>query len=142
MTPSIRLTLTPQPAETEALLEGLRTTEKPNLPKGDGYQQMALFVDSPGEAGPARTGLYGYALFDWFYVEFLHVAPEWRGQGLGTRLIEEAAAWCRIRGLVGMWLQTMDFQARGFYEKQGFTLIATHAGRPVGSATHFMERRF
>lgn len=141
MVTHIRQLLNPPPADVEMLLEGLKQSSAPFLPHGDGFQPVAFFVEADGEAS-GTTGLYGFALFDWFYVEFLHVAPALRGQGLGARLLAEAEAWCRARGLAGMWLQTMAFQARDFYEKQGFALIATHEGRPAGSATHFMERRF
>jgi hypothetical protein len=128
----IAFRLNPDKAATDALLAGLIESTKSSLPNGDGYQSVGFFIDD--ESGsPTRTGLSGYALFDWLYVEFLHV---------GRELMAAAETWARQRGLVGMWLQTMAFQAPGFYEKLGFTTFATTEDRPVGSRTFFMEKRF
>jgi GNAT superfamily N-acetyltransferase len=137
----ITLRLDPGKAATDALLAGLIESTRPSLPRGDGYQSIGFFVDD-ASGSPSKTGLTGYAQFDWFYVDFLHVAPELRGTGVGAELMSAAEAWAGQRGLLGMWLQTMAFQAPGFYEKLGFTTFATTEDRPVGSRTFFMDKRF
>jgi GNAT superfamily N-acetyltransferase len=138
---AITLRLDPDKSATDALLAGLIESTKSSLPKGDDYQSIGFFIED-ASGSPAKTGLTGYAQFDWFYVEFLHVAPEMRGKGVGSELMGAAETWARQRGLAGMWLQTMAFQAPGFYEKLGFTTFATTEDRPVGSRTLFMNKRF
>lgn len=142
ITQRIRVVFDPPIVDVQPLLEGLKQSSAAFLPRGDGFQSIAFFAEDRAGSDSQRSGLFGYALFDWFYVEYMFVNEERRGQGLGAKLIAEAEAWCRERGLVGMWLQTMDFQALGFYQKQGFTVFVTHEGRPIGSATHLMEKRF
>jgi hypothetical protein len=48
-----------------------------------------------------------------------------------SRCAEEEAA---ARGCHGAWLDTFEFQARGFYERLGYTCFAELGDYPVGSS--------
>lgn len=52
------------------------------------------------------------------------VAPPFRRQGVGRRLIEQAVAWARGRGLPGVMLETQNINvpACRLYERCGFVL--------------------
>jgi len=54
----------------------------------------------------------------------LYVAPEYRGQGVGTRLLFSVEAFAREMGARCVWLetQTVNFPAIQFYLRAGFTL--------------------
>jgi len=72
----------------------------------------------------------------------LWVAAELRGQGYGARLLAAAESAARRRGCRGVWLGTFDFQARSFYERQGYRIIGELAEFPAGH-THFqLAKRF
>ena len=58
--------------------------------------------------------------FGWAFIAYLYVPPDLRGQSMGRRLMLEAETIARGRGMVGMWVNTFDFQAAGFYEKLGY----------------------
>ncbi|MBB3911355.1 GNAT family N-acetyltransferase [Sphingomonas desiccabilis] len=108
-------------------------------------------------AGPARTepvaillrdadghtigGLWGRSGYDWLFVEYLAVPQALRGQRLGSALIAEAERIARARGCCGLWLDTFAFQARGFYEKLGFTVFGTLEDHPRGSRRFFLSKR-
>lgn len=77
------------------------------------------FVARDGE-GAVVGGLYGWAQLGWFFVKLLAVAPEARKTGAGGRLLAEAEAHARGEGLAGVYLDTYEFQAPGFYEKMGY----------------------
>jgi RimJ/RimL family protein N-acetyltransferase len=47
----------------------------------------------------------------------------------------------RAHGCIGLWLDTYEFQARGFYEKLGFTLFGTLDDHPVGRKRFFLQKR-
>lgn len=55
------------------------------------------------------------------------VAPEWRSQGVGTRLLEAIAAFGRRQGYHVLRLEVVDTNpaARRLYERMGFTPGAT-----------------
>ncbi len=58
------------------------------------------------------------------FVEDLAVDRAYRGQGLGTSLMDAAAAWAKESGLFGIYLETQDLNllACRFYLKYGFRL--------------------
>ena len=51
-------------------------------------------------------------------------------------------AEAQARGCFGAWVDTFSFQARPFYEKQGYTVFGTIADQPPGHARHFLFKRF
>ncbi|RZM14506.1 MAG: GNAT family N-acetyltransferase, partial [Pedobacter sp.] len=68
-------------------------------------------------------GLWGKCAYDWLFVDLLAVPEEYRGENHGKALMERAEEIARANDCVGMWLDTFEFQARGFYEKLGFQVI-------------------
>lgn len=92
--------------------------------------------------GAIEGGLYGSTLYDWLAIELLFVPERLRGSGAGSQLIAEAEAQARARGCVGAWLDTFSFQARGFYEKLGYSVVGTIADHPLGGARYFMTKRW
>ena len=51
-----------------------------------------------------------------------------------------AEAEAVVRGCHGAWLDTFDFQARGFYEKLGYTCFAELPEYPIGHSRFFMKK--
>lgn len=47
----------------------------------------------------------------------------------------------RLRGCIGVYLDTFDFQARPFYEKLGFTVFGTLEDYPPGHRRFFLKKR-
>ena len=90
--------------------------------------------------GAVVGGLYGAAMWSWLMIDGLWVAPGQRGQGLGRRLLLASEAMATQRGCLGSWLGTFDFQAKVFYERQGYSVFAALAGFPPGH-THFHLRK-
>jgi GNAT superfamily N-acetyltransferase len=86
-------------------------------------------------------GLLGRSSYDWLFIEYLAVPEALRGQRLGSALIAEAERIARARGCCGLWLDTFAFQARGFYEKLGFTVFGTLEDHPRGSRRFFLSKR-
>jgi GNAT superfamily N-acetyltransferase len=94
------------------------------------------------EAGVLQGGLWGAVLFGWLTIDLLFVPEDLRGRGAGGRIVAEAEAEARRRGCVGAWLNTFSFQARGFYEKQGYEVFGEIADHPPGGARYFMSKRW
>ena len=68
------------------------------------------------------------------------VPADARGQGLGTQIMQRAEAEALARGCVGAWLDTFEFQARGFYEKLGYACFGQIDGYPPGFSRFFMKK--
>jgi len=85
-------------------------------------------------------GLWGRTAFDWLFIELLFVPESLRGQGVGTDLMRRAEELAVARGCHSAWLDTFEFQARGFYERLGYSCFAQLGDYPVGSSRYFMSK--
>ena len=132
------LKLDPDDADEAVVLDGLRAYNK-EAGGPSGYQPMAVLLKD--DAGDSVGGLTGWAVYDWLFIKLLHVPETLRGQGLGTRLMQQAETFARERGLAGIWLDTFDFQARGFYEKLGYSVFGVVEDHPIGGRRYFLQKR-
>ncbi len=62
-------------------------------------------------------GLNGLAHWRWCYIRHFWVEEDWRGQGVGRRLLAHAEMEARARQCVGLYLDTFDPGAAHFYER-------------------------
>jgi len=82
---------------------------------------VPLILAAKSEEGDVVGGLVGEMRpgWHWLYVGLLWIDEPYRIQGVGRRLLTTAEADARRHGCRYVWLATISFQARGFYEKQG-----------------------
>lgn len=129
----------PGEADRAAVLAPLRAY---NLARAGDPKVAPVAILLRDEGGQTVGGLWGRSGYDWLFVEYLAVPETYRGQDLGTALMVQAEQVARARGCVGIWLDTYDFQGRGFYEKLGFELFGTLDDQPVGHQHFFLRKRF
>ena len=79
---------------------------------------LAIHADN----GTLLGALAGRTFGNWFYLESFWLAPKLRGKGQGSALLNRAEQIARDRGCRFVVLDTLDFQARPFYEKHGYQL--------------------
>lgn len=77
-------------------------------------------------------GIVARKKMQWLDIDILFINENFRGNKIGSKLINYATEYCKKENLIGMHLYTLDFQARRFYEKQGFKLIAEIENWPKG----------
>ena len=128
----------PEPADRDAITDGLNQYNRDETGGADA-QPLAVLIK--GGNGATSGGLLGRTWLGWLYVELLYVPDGLRGGGVGRDLMLRAEAAARARGCIGIWLNTFSFQARGFYEKLGFTLIGQIDDYPVGHQRFFLQKR-
>jgi GNAT superfamily N-acetyltransferase len=87
-------------------------------------------------------GLLGKFGHRWLFVDILVVAEGYRKARLGSRLLEAAEAEARNKNCVGVYLDTYEFQARGFYEKHGYSVFGTQENYPPNYTRFFMQKLF
>jgi GNAT superfamily N-acetyltransferase len=126
-------------AERQAVLGPLGEFNARNGYPSDSRSVAVLVRD---DEGAVVGGLWGRTGYGWLFVEFLVVPDSLRGLGLGTRLMEAAEGIARERGCVGAWLTTFPFQARGFYEKLGYSLFGELENSPGDNVRLFLRKRF
>ena len=85
-------------------------------------------------------GAIGFVQYNWYFLELLYIDQEYRGQDVGTSLIKQIEMFGRRENLTGVRVETWDFQARGFYEKNGFTVYAEIKNCPPGTIVYFLKK--
>jgi GNAT superfamily N-acetyltransferase len=92
------------------------------------------------ESGDIIGGLWGRTAFRWLFVELLFVPDAVRGRGIGAELMSRAESEAVVRGCHSAWLDTFEFQARGFYERLGYSCFGQLDDYPPGFARYFMKK--
>lgn len=99
-----------------------------------------LYVILRDEQDAAQGGLLADLWGGWMHITFLWVAETRRGQGFGARLMQRAEDEARAAGCRGVYLETHSFQARPFYEKLGYSVIASLPDYPPGHSYHILRK--
>lgn len=102
------------------------------------YQELALAARDL--SGGLVGGLYGNTAWQWLFVDLLWVDTPFRRQGLGRRLLRAAEAAARARGCTRAFLDTFDFQARPFYEREGYVVFGTQEEYPPGHRKFYLGK--
>ena len=134
----IQKTDTADPAARQAILDGLVAYNDAKTGPND-YHPLAILITD--DSGSVIGGLWGRTVYDWLFTELLFVPESLRGQGIGRSLILKAEQEALSRGCHSAWLDTFEFQARGFYERMGYECFGELSDYPVGFSRFFMKKR-
>jgi GNAT superfamily N-acetyltransferase len=99
---------------------------------------IAILVKDHSDA--VIGGLWGHTGYDWLFTQYLVVPASLRGQGVGTEIMRLAEHEAVLRGCRGAWLDTFEFQARGFYERIGYECFGELPNYPKGYSRFFMKK--
>jgi GNAT superfamily N-acetyltransferase len=86
-------------------------------------------------------GVGGYVYGGWLHIDFLWIEESLRNKGYGTKLLKMIEGEAVRYGCKCADLDTFSFQAKPFYEKQGYTLFATLDNYPEGHSRHFLKKK-
>ena len=102
------------------------------------YSPLAIFLKD--ERGAVLGGALGHVWGGWLDLDTLWVSELFRGQGYGAKLLETAEAEARSQGCHGVYLTTFGFQARPFYEKFGYEVVANIPDYPRGHSFNVLKK--
>lgn len=102
------------------------------------YRHLAVLLKDG--AGSVVGGLWGNTAYDWLTIYLLAVPADLRGRGIGTEIMRLAEDEAARRGCHGIWLDTIEFQARGFYERLGYVCFGELPNYPAGFSKFFMRK--
>jgi predicted N-acetyltransferase YhbS len=129
---------TPTDEERQAILLPLRAY---NASKAGVSMQEPIALLVRDDCGEILGGLYARVFYQWMFIELLSVPEQSRGQGLGSKLMRMAEDVAREKECVGVWLDTFDFQAPGFYQKLGYSELGEIVDYPPGHKRLFFQKR-
>jgi len=104
-----------------------------------GTKKFAAFIKNDrGEIEGGATTSYGW---DWLHLQLLWIDEKHRGKSMGKRLLEEVEKAAKGFNCIGIHLETTSFQAKDFYESQGFDTFGELDDYPRGFKTYFMRKQ-
>lgn len=90
--------------------------------------------------GKLIGGAIGFIQYNWYFLDLLYIDKNYRGQYIGTTLIKKIEEFAKKENLTGVRMETWDFQAKGFYEKNGYTVFAEIKDCPPGTIDYFLKK--
>lgn len=127
------------PEDRNTVIDGLVAY---NREQGYVWNREPLNIVARDADGRVVGGLLADVNLGWIFVSALWVEASARRAGIGSELMRLAEAEARMRGCVGIYLDTYSFQARPFYERLGYRLFGELEDCPPGGAKHFLCKRF
>jgi GNAT superfamily N-acetyltransferase len=76
----------------------------------------------------------------WIHIQRLWVDESHRRTGIGRRLVEAAEKEAQKLGILYAAVDTMEFQAREFYEKQGYSVYGVMEDYPHGHRKFLLRK--
>lgn len=131
MTPAIQ-TLDHLPADAVRAIEQGLSAHRDHVVPGLFQALACLARDDDDDAGVLLGGATGQTSGTVAELRLLWVQDRLRGSGLGRALVEAFEAEARQRGCRHLIVNTLSFQARGFYERLGFRVDRVQAGYGAG----------
>jgi GNAT superfamily N-acetyltransferase len=139
VTPTITLTDTPDAQMRSAILRPLIRFNEQRMGRPEDHRLLAVLLSDP-TTGETIGGLWAATLLAQLHVDLLFVPESLRGTGIGRQLMGDGETEAIRRGCLGAWLDTYSFQARGFYERLGYSVFGTIENHPPGHSRFFMRK--
>jgi GNAT superfamily N-acetyltransferase len=108
----------------------------------DDSQWRSVKVLARDETGAIVGGVLGEIGCGWLYVSVLGVREDWRRQGVGTALLQAAEQEAQKQGSIGVYLETIEFQAPEFYQRHGYSVYAVQENYPIGFKRYYLQKLF
>jgi len=86
------------------------------------------------------AGITGTAYWGKLHIRILWVHPDHQSKGLGSRLMDWAEGRGRELRCTSALVDTMSFQAAGFYAKLGYRQFGLSEGYEGGASRHYFEK--
>ena len=127
----------PSKRETDLIREALFEFNREKV--GDDGHTPLNIVEYDAD-GNIIGGIIGGTYWGWMYVDILWVHEKHRGKGIGSKLLLEAEKEAKARGCHHVHLDTMSWQAPGFYKKQGYSILCIISDIPDGYKKYLLMK--
>ena len=111
-----------------------------NQVQWQGLSRKNIGLKLQNEEGKLLAGISGKTFGNWFLIDYLWVDDSLRQQKIGTRLLLAAEGQAKERGCQFVLLDTLDFQAKPFYERHGYKVQWIQQAYPETGSKFFMVK--
>ena len=123
----------------QAVLEGLGRNIISKIGNVELGKNVQVFIRN--RENKVVGGAIGNIFGGWLYVSLLWVEVSLRNKGNGTKLLKILENEAIKVGCKYAHLDTYSFEAKPFYEKNGYILFATLENYPEGHSKHFLKKK-
>ena len=101
-------------------------------------EPLNLYVED--EHGEIMAGLVAETFGNWLEIEYLFVKEDLRGQGIGSKLLQQAESEAKNRNCRYVFVNTYQFQAPAFYQKYGYKEVFTLKDYPYTGQRYYYQK--
>ena len=105
-----------------------------------GKQKYKRFAISLREDNEIVGGIIGELWTAVLFIQYFWMEQKFRKKGLGGKLIKAIEDEARRFGAVCAYVDTMSFQAPGFYRANGYEEFGSIEGYPGGVTRHWLTK--
>jgi len=132
----------PAEKELETLSAGIQNYNKTFLPNEVVFEKDSRFaVFAYDKNNQVAGGIRAVAFWNYCIIELLWLSEEFRNKGLGKALLLKAEEYVRDLGFEYIRVETTDFQAKSFYEKQGYEVFGKLTNYPKGHDMYCLVKK-
>ena len=125
---------------TEQLNQALRANMLEFNAQHFDVERQALGFKYLDKQGELVAGISGHVFGNWLLISWLWCDESARGNGLADSLLTSLENAAIEMGAVQAQLDTLDFQAKPFYEKRGYQVKYQLNNYPLNGTRYFMEK--
>lgn len=123
----------------QAVLEGLGRNIISKIGDVELGKNVQIFIRN--KENKVVGGAIGSVFGGWLYISLMWIEESLRNQGYGTTLLEMMENEAVKLGCRHAHVDTYSFEAKPFYEKNGYTLFASLENYPEGHSKHFLKKK-
>ena len=112
-----------------------------NRSKREAAESKPLNIYVEDDSGEIMAGLVAETFGNWLEIEYLFVKEDLRGQGIGSKLLQQAESEAKKRNCRYVFVNTYQFQAPAFYQKQGYKEVFTLKDYPYIGQRHYYQKK-
>ena len=101
-------------------------------------EPLNLYVED--DSGELVAGLVAETFGNWLEIEYLFVKEDLRRQGIGSQLLQQAECEAKKRNCRFAFVNTYQFQAPAFYQKQGYKEVFILKDYPYTGQRHYYQK--
>lgn len=114
--------------------------EEFNVARWEIKKKFPLAIQMKDETGQIMAGAAAKTFGLWLLIDNIWVSEDLRGQNMGSKILKNLESAAKARGCNYALLDTLNFQAKPFYEKYGYKVQWTQNNYPKDGCKFFMVK--
>lgn len=137
MDDNFSIALSDNKEEQDYVLKRLKEFNRETVPSFP--REIPYHLIAKDEKGKVIGGIRCLIHWDWLKIELLWVDDDYRGKSIGSSLMRQAEQEALKHNTPRAYVETADFQALDFYQKEGYKVFGEADNMPVGHKCFWLK---